>query len=1057
MGKPYMNILPFITGVTQTITTKTAPRSIPPSVVGNAFTTLAQLTKENVEALSGGLGNAIPSDLPANNVFNYNISQAGTYVNFGGIVITTADIASGLVQLRKINDVWTKVITPISLTNYETVANSNTKVATLQNQINSVSTGIGSALPTDIPSANIKTYNVSVPGTYTNFSNIIITSGDTTSGLVQLTLAGTGLTWSKVITPIALGGYMTKDDLYNRSSLLNLYKDSNRGLVKALILSSNGDETKTNIYPQAGTPIATIEENFQGFNVAIKLAQKVGDYNLIYSPIVRTDDNPAGTTNKVSGGVYVKVSSNYNGIIKFGFTSTDGTELTNFTTGFEFVQLANNWRYYRIKDSVILNPTSLKYRLSLFVDNRTATSAADIYFAAPAIVRTDFSLVPAIYEGVDSPLKSVAYADLVEHGFNNLSDTAFLKQTVNAELIAPWSIVNGGSNIFLPPHRVVTSQSPFANRAIEVDISKRSSDNFSAIAHFTQSYNVPKHLVGKTVLSAGFWFKREHKDITIPIFFQFFTAENASGVATNLSAPVTIVGVETVGQWTYAVANNVTVPAGTLSISVRFRFEGAGLTTLDTVYKCQLATPSVVYGQKEIFGYTKNILESIPTGGSTGVAYSDLVEHGGNTLFDTSFVKQTVGIAPSTPWALVTGGSSIFAAPSRVVTSQSPFTNRAVEFDISKRSSDGFRADAQLAQTFNIPKHLVGKVVMSAGFWMKRDSNQILFPSFYQLFTGENGTGTATNVFVTGTIVGTETVGQWVYVAMNNIAVPENVLSIAFRFRFDASSMTTLDTVFKAQVAAPSVVFNQSSIFGYTKNLLEDQLSGTLKAVWGSIAGKKTVSFGDSITAYNEYQKFLIEKFGLVHTNRGIGGSGVSTGSQIAWVDAQGNYVSRPGSPIQGQPDTQPAGTFQIESQAYKQQRIDTIPIDTELILIMYGTNDFSSPLGVLSDYANNTFFGRYQEMLDKLVVRLPNVEVVLLTPIYRKSEPTDPQNQAFRDAIKRIGLKYAYPVIDVGGECGINKNNTTVMIPDDVHPSIIGMERMSRVMIRGLQYIFRS
>lgn len=56
---------------------------------------------------------AIPTDTPEEGVEIYNISTAGTYTNFGGVVVSSGDI-SNLVQLRLIDGVWTKVVYPIS-------------------------------------------------------------------------------------------------------------------------------------------------------------------------------------------------------------------------------------------------------------------------------------------------------------------------------------------------------------------------------------------------------------------------------------------------------------------------------------------------------------------------------------------------------------------------------------------------------------------------------------------------------------------------------------------------------------------------------------------------------------------------------------------------------------------------------------------------------------------------------------------------------------------------------------------------------------------------------
>lgn len=71
----------------------------------------------------------------------YNVATAGTYTNFldsgaTPIIVSSGDLATGLVQLRGINDVFTKVITPISLGAYST----NEKVYKVRDSISTQST-----------------------------------------------------------------------------------------------------------------------------------------------------------------------------------------------------------------------------------------------------------------------------------------------------------------------------------------------------------------------------------------------------------------------------------------------------------------------------------------------------------------------------------------------------------------------------------------------------------------------------------------------------------------------------------------------------------------------------------------------------------------------------------------------------------------------------------------------------------------------------------------------------------------------------------------------------
>lgn len=85
----------------------------------------------SVNTIATGVGNAAPTDTPTANISTYNASVAGTYTNFGGVVISTADLAAGEVQLRKntVTGVWEKFVLPISnLAGYVNKASDITKV-----------------------------------------------------------------------------------------------------------------------------------------------------------------------------------------------------------------------------------------------------------------------------------------------------------------------------------------------------------------------------------------------------------------------------------------------------------------------------------------------------------------------------------------------------------------------------------------------------------------------------------------------------------------------------------------------------------------------------------------------------------------------------------------------------------------------------------------------------------------------------------------------------------------------------------------------------------------
>lgn len=229
-----------------------------------------------------------------------------------------------------------------------------------------------------------------------------------------------------------------------------------------------------------------------------------------------------------------------------------------------------------------------------------------------------------------------------------------------------------------------------------------------------------------------------------------------------------------------------------------------------------------------------------------------------------------------------------------------------------------------------------------------------------------------------------------------------------------------------------------------------------------SYKGEKWVSYGDSITASNGWQPAVATELGLIHILRGIGGTTIAEKGSIAWIDADGNYIARP-------PAVQPPGTKEILSSMCNSQRIDAmIPLDTKVLTIMGGTNDYgtSTPLG--RDLPTNenptldesTFIGALCSMIEKIQTRVPNCRIILMTPIprYHKGK-YESKNRAglltsdYAKAIKNVAAFYALPCIDLHSKVGWNKVNGDHYLKDGIHPNkTMGYPRMSEIVIGELR-----
>ncbi|PEL06505.1 SGNH/GDSL hydrolase family protein [Bacillus sp. AFS017336] len=224
------------------------------------------------------------------------------------------------------------------------------------------------------------------------------------------------------------------------------------------------------------------------------------------------------------------------------------------------------------------------------------------------------------------------------------------------------------------------------------------------------------------------------------------------------------------------------------------------------------------------------------------------------------------------------------------------------------------------------------------------------------------------------------------------------------------------------------------------------------------------VSYGDSITSSNGWQPAVAEKLGLTHLNRGIGGTTIAENGSIAWIDKNGNYKGHP-------PDIQPKGTTEILSSMCNSQRINaTIPLTTQLLTIMGGTNDFGRniPLGnglPTNKHLNldeSTFTGALCSMVEKIQLRLPDCRIILMTPVPRYHEGKyEDKNKAgfltsdYARAVKDVASFYSLPCIDLYSNVGWNRMNGEYYLIDSMHPNNTkGYKRVSEIVIGELEVL---
>lgn len=245
----------------------------------------------------------------------------------------------------------------------------------------------------------------------------------------------------------------------------------------------------------------------------------------------------------------------------------------------------------------------------------------------------------------------------------------------------------------------------------------------------------------------------------------------------------------------------------------------------------------------------------------------------------------------------------------------------------------------------------------------------------------------------------------------------------------------------------------------YQKRLSDDTGYLMSKKTAFDWTGKNICGYGDSITQYGFWIPIVAKWFGFSkYYNYGLSGSHVGDWDADSdwWVGSENFKVYGSTASIAEKPAND---AVVVNGSFSKQSRIDCIPSDTDVILIMGGTNDMPSgvPIGELKfgiDYDTTTFKGALAETVKRVQTKLPNAQVVLMTCIYNTKNDITPYNKAIKEVADELGLH----CIDTHA-CGINRFNANEKLRDGTHPTYndgkyTGSFMMASTIISGLQNI---
>ena len=203
-----------------------------------------------------------------------------------------------------------------------------------------------------------------------------------------------------------------------------------------------------------------------------------------------------------------------------------------------------------------------------------------------------------------------------------------------------------------------------------------------------------------------------------------------------------------------------------------------------------------------------------------------------------------------------------------------------------------------------------------------------------------------------------------------------------------------------------------------------------------SFSGIEWVSFGDSITAQNKWQPYIVNALGMSHTNCGIGSTPLSGSNANAfWQTVRLNAVKA---------------------------------ANPDLVTILGGANDLvlNPVIGTdanLADKDTSTFIGAYSYIINDLLTWKPSLRIVILSTTWAHDDGATYSQTVtygqFAAACKKVAEYYKLPFVDLYDNSGFNAytmgtSPNNIYSSDSIHPNEAGAKIIASQVLAKLREV---